>query len=262
VTLVRVDSADRIATVTLNRPDRLNALSNALSADLVAALKRVAADDSVGAVIITGAGRAFCAGGDIEEMRQLVDGEVDRTAIAELIGRGGEAATILREMPKASIAAINGAAAGGGAGLARACDLRIAADSATFGIVFNRLGLVPDWSCTYFLPRLVGTAKALEMTFDAGMIEAAEALRLGIFNRVVPAADLMNAARDQAARLAAKPPLALKLAREAIYGSTDMTLAEVLAVEVRNQLRCFGTKDAAEGIRAFLEKRKPAFRGL
>lgn len=261
MTLVRIDAADGIATITLNRPDRLNALSTALSRDLVDALRHVADDAAVRAVVITGAGRAFCAGGDIEEMRQLIDGETDASTVADLVGLGGEAARILHEMPKGSIAAVNGPAAGGGAGLALACDLRIAANTASFGIVFNRLGLVPDWGATYFLPRFVGTAKAIELTFGADMIDAGEALRLGIFNGVVPPEDLAAAVRNAAQRLAAKPPLTIKLARQALQNSVNMTLQAVLDGEVENQLRCFGTKDAAEGIRAFLQKRAPAFRG-
>lgn len=255
---VRFEISDGIGTLTLNRPDVLNALSNELARDLLNALQEAAADDRVRALIVTGAGRAFCAGGDIAAMQQLLDAQ-DWASVRDLVGHGGAVVTALQTMAKPTIAAVNGPAAGAGAGLALACDLRIASDSASFGIVFNRIGLVPDWGATYLLPRLVGSGKALELTLCGDMISAEEAARIGIFNRVVPAAQLLEVTREMAAALAAKPPLAVTLARRAICESFNMTLQEVLSLEIENQLRCFASADAREGIRAFLEKRPPVF---
>ena len=169
--------------------------------------------------------------------------------------------SLLYGMSKPTIAAVNGPAVGAGGSLALACDLRIASAAASFGLVFSRLGLVPDWGGTYFLPRLIGTGKALELILSGDIIEANEAVRLGIFNRVVPAEQLDGAAREMANAFAAKSALALRLARQAVHHSVNMSLDEVLELEIGNQMRCFAGADAKEGIAAFLEKRRPVFRG-
>jgi 2-(1,2-epoxy-1,2-dihydrophenyl)acetyl-CoA isomerase len=261
MTLVRFDVDGEIGTITLNRPEKLNALSPELANDLIDALNSAATNDQVRALVITGAGRAFCAGGDIETMRRVLD-EQDWTSIRGLIDAGATVATTLASMRKPTIAAINGPAAGGGGGLALACDLRIASDAASFGLVFNRIGLHPDWGGAFFLPRIVGAGKALELILSGDIVDANEGLRLGIFNRVVPAAQLAATARDVATTLGAKPPLAVMLARRAVHGSFNMTLKGVLDLEVEHQLRCFQTGDAREGINAFLEKRRAVFRGV
>jgi 2-(1,2-epoxy-1,2-dihydrophenyl)acetyl-CoA isomerase len=160
------------------------------------------------------------------------------------------------------VAAVNGAAAGGGANLALACDIRIASDSASIGQVFNRIGLHPDLGGTYFLPRLVGLGKALELVFTAEMIDAPEAYRLGLFNRVVGADTLMSKTHTFAERLAAKPPLAIALAKQAVYRGSQAPLEAMLRIELDNQLSLFSTQDAREGITAFIEKRPPVFRGV
>lgn len=261
MTLVRFDVDGEIGTITLNRPEKLNALSNELVSELVDALKSAASNDRVRALIITGAGRAFCAGGDIDRMRRIQD-EQDWTSLRALVDAGATVATALESMTKPTIAAVNGPAAGGGGGLALACDLRIASDTASFGLVFNRIGLHPDWGGTYFLPRIVGAGRALELILSGDIVDAKEGLRLGIFNRVVPAAELMTTARAVATTLAAKPPLAVTLARQAVHDSFNMPLKDVLDLEIENQLRCFKTEDAKEGITAFLEKRRAVFRGV
>jgi 2-(1,2-epoxy-1,2-dihydrophenyl)acetyl-CoA isomerase len=255
---VRFELDDGIGTITLNRPDKLNALSNELSHDLVDALTRVAADDRVRSVIITGAGRAFSAGGDIESMRRHVDA-ADGTAVRDLLQAGARVVSLLYGLSKPTIAAVNGPAVGAGGSLALACDLRIASPLASFGLVFSRLGLHPDWGGTYFLPRLVGTGKALELILSGDIIEANEAVRLGIFSRVVPADQLGAAARETARTFGAKSALALRLARQAVYDSVNMSLKDVLDLEIENQVRCFAGPDAKEGIAAFLEKRHPVF---
>jgi 2-(1,2-epoxy-1,2-dihydrophenyl)acetyl-CoA isomerase len=257
---VLVEVADGIGTVTLNRPDKLNAFAGRMRQEIADAVRAVADEPAARVVVITGAGRAFCAGADIGYMKELT-ARNDVEAFRELVEAGREVVTAIRGTDKPVIAAVNGPAAGGGANLALSCDLRIASDQATIGQTFNRIGLHPDWGGTYFLPRLVGPAKALELIFSAEMVPAAEALRLGLFNRVVPHAELAARTRALAAGLAAKPPMALALAKRAIYASGDASLSLMLDVELEHQLACFQSDDAKEGLRAFLEKRPPVFRG-
>jgi 2-(1,2-epoxy-1,2-dihydrophenyl)acetyl-CoA isomerase len=184
--------------------------------------------------------------------------------MAALVEAGRRVVMTMRESAKPVIGSINGVAAGGGANLALACDVRIASDRARLGQTFNRIGLHPDWGGTYFLPRLVGPAKALELFWTADIIDAEECLRLGLFNRVVPHERLEEQTMELARMLAAKPALALSLAKRAVYRSMRHTLPEMLDYELEAQLRCFESGDAAEGITAFVEKRAPVFgeRGL
>jgi 2-(1,2-epoxy-1,2-dihydrophenyl)acetyl-CoA isomerase len=257
---VLVDVSGGVGTVTLNRPDKLNAFAGRMRQEIADAVRAMAEDSGVRVLVITGAGRAFCAGADIGYMKDLT-ARNDAEAFRSLVEAGREVVTIIRETPKPVLASVNGPAAGGGANLALACDLRLASDRATIGQTFNRIGLHPDWGGTYFLPRLVGPAKALELIFSAEMVPAAEALRLGLFNRVVPHDHLGGETRALAAALAAKPPLALALAKRAIYASGDNSLSQMLDVELEHQLACFRSEDAKEGLQAFLEKRRAAFRG-
>jgi len=260
MTLVRFEVAGDVGTITLNRPDKLNALSNELARELVDALKSAASEHRVRALVITGAGRAFSAGGDVDRMRQLVDNE-EWSVARDLLVAGADVAYLLMSMPKPTIASVNGPAAGAGGSLALACDVRIASESASFGLVFSRLGLLPDWGATYFLPRIVGAARAIEIVVGGELIDAAEAYRIGVFNRVVPGDQLEAATRELAARLAAKSPTAVRLARQAIYDSFELSLKDMLDREIDDQLRRFRTTDAREGIHAFLEKRRASFRG-
>ncbi len=253
---VGFEREDGIGTVTLNRPEKLNAISSELARELVEVLGRVESDDQIRGVIITGAGRAFSAGGDVEFMQQHVEA-ANWTAVRELLDAGARVVSLLHGMPKPTIAALNGPAVGAGASLALACDLRIASPAASFGLVFSRLGLHPDWGGTYFLPRLVGTGKALELILSGDVIPADDAFRLGIFNRIVPADQLLTAARETAHTFAATSPLALRLARRAVHDSVNMPLAEVLDLEIVNQLQCFPSPQAKAGIAAFLTKRQP-----
>jgi len=260
--LVRLDvDDDGIGTITLNRPEKLNALSNELSKELAEAVLHVAGDSRVRAVVITGAGRAFCAGGDIDSMKRHAE-EQNWSSIRDIIQAGATIVEALYTMPKPTVAAVNGPAAGAGGSLALACDFRIASESASFGLVFSRIGLHPDWGGTFFLPRMVGTAKALELILSGDIVDAAEGARLGIFNRVTDANHLLSTAREYAATFAAKAPLTLMLARQAVHDSVNLSLKEVLALEIENQLRIFPTADAQEGIRAFIEKRRPSFTGV
>src|SRR5262245_2524942 len=212
--LVRLDVDDHgIGTITLNRPDKLNALSKEVSQELSDTVLRVAGDSRVRAVVITGEGRAFCAGGDIESMRTHAQAQ-DWTSLRAIVQAGATVVETLYTMPKPTVAAINGPAVGAGGSLALACDFRIASASASFGLVFSRIGLHPDWGGTFFLPRMIGTAKALELILSGDIIDAAECARLGIFNRVTDADHLQSTAREFAVTFAAKAPLALTLARQ------------------------------------------------
>lgn len=235
MSLVLTHVADGIATITLNRPEKLNALTRPLCDELIAALRATSTDRSVRAVVITGAGRAFCAGADLTMLG--TDGDA-------LVRGGKEIALLIRSTPQPVIAAVNGAAAGGGANLALACDYRVAADGATIGQVFAKLGLGPDWGGSFFLPRLVGTARALELLWSARMVPAAEAHSLGLFDRLVPADRLETEVRTLALAWASFPPLALRRAKEAIYKSLDATLPEMLDFEVAMQHELFATDEA------------------
>ena len=255
---ILLDRADNIGVLTLNRPDKLNAFAGTMRQELADALEELENDPAVKVVVITGAGRGFCAGADVGYMAQLIE-ERDTIAMAALVEAGRRVVTTIRESAKPVIGSINGVAAGGGANLALACDLRIASDQARLGQTFNRIGLHPDWGGTYFLPRLVGPAKALELFWTAEIIDAAECLRLGLFNRVVPQERLEEETMELARMLAAKPALALSLAKRAVYRSLRNTLPEMLDYELEAQLRCFESGDATEGITAFVEKRTPVF---
>jgi 2-(1,2-epoxy-1,2-dihydrophenyl)acetyl-CoA isomerase len=249
---------DGVGTLTLNRPDKLNAFAGTMRQEIADALDELERDAAVRAIVVTGAGRGFCAGADIGYMAELIERR-DVEALAALVEAGRRVVTTIRRSAKPVIGSINGVAAGGGANLALACDIRIASDQAKLGQTFNRIGLHPDWGGTYFLPRLVGPAKALELVWMADVIDAAECLRLGLFNRVVPHDALAAATAATARALAAKPALAVGLAKRAVYQSLDRALPEMLDYELEAQLRCFQSGDAAEGMAAFLEKRAARF---
>ena len=246
----------RVGNLTLNRPEKLNAFAGEMRREIADALDELERDDSVRVIVITGAGRAFCAGADVAYMAELVEKQ-DTTAMAALVEAGRRVVMTIRRSAKPVIGAINGVAAGGGANLALACDVRIASDHAVIAQSFNRIGLHPDWGGTYFLPRLVGPAKALELMWDALPVDASECLRLGLVNRVVPHELLAETVSIYAAMLAAKPALSISLTKRAIYQSLDHSLPEMLDYELEAQLQCSRTRDAAEGIRAFVAKRAP-----
>jgi len=258
MTHVLLDVADGIGTVTLNRPDKLNSFFGAMRDEIGMALEEVAGRDDVRVVVVTGRGRAFCTGADVGYMADLLErGEIDEANA--LVTAGRRVIGAVTSMPKPVIGSLNGPAAGGGANLALACDLRIASDRASIGQTFNRIGLHPDWGGTWLLPRLVGRARAAELFFFGDMIDADEAERLGLVSRVVPHDELELATREWATRLAGKPPLALALAKQALQRSYGSTLDEMLDYEAEAQDRCFRSADALEGTRAFVEKRTPRF---
>jgi enoyl-CoA hydratase/carnithine racemase len=252
---------DGIATLTLNRPDRLNALGGTLRQDLFDAVTRAGADPDVRAMVVTGAGKGFCSGGDVKAMGEAKAGQRERPLIEKIAPGRDRTLLAMREAPQPIIAAVNGAAAGAGMNLALGCDIRIASTAAKFTQAFVKRGLHPDWGGTYFLPRVVGMAKACEMIFTGDVIDAAEALRLGIVSRVVAPEELLPTAYDLARRIAAGPPVAIRLAKRSLYANEDLDLREALQIETMAQNICFETDDATEGIRAFGEKRAPVFKG-
>ncbi len=254
--LIEVD--DGVGTLTLNRPEKLNAFIGEMREAIAEGIETLGGDDDVRAVIVTGAGRAFCAGADVRYLARLIESRAIDEAVA-LVEAGRRVASAIRTMPKPVIAALNGPAAGGGANLALACDLRLAADRASIGQSFNRIGLHPDWGGSYVVPRLVGPARAAELFFFAEMVPAAEAERIGLVNRVVPEDELMPLARGWARRLARKPALPIRLAKEAVRRSLASTFEEMLDYETAAQRACFESDDALEGVRAFLEKRSAEF---
>ncbi len=252
--------SDGVATLTLNRPDRLNALSTPIMEGLLEALPRLAGDPGVGVIVLTGAGRGFCAGGDVKRMAEEPGARSAPDAVARLRGRM-EISRLLHELPKPTIAMVNGAAAGAGMALALACDLRFAGQSARFITAFAKVGFSGDFGGSYFLSKLVGTAKARELYYTAEPIDAAQALALGVVNRVIPDASLVEATMDFARKLARGPRLALGLMKQNFNAAENGSLAELLDLEAQRQVETGRTEDHKEAARAFVEKRAPVFAG-
>ena len=259
---VTLEVKDHIATLTLNRPRQFNALTtNLLTKELAQVFADIQHNDQARAVIVTGAGRAFCAGADMELLNELMDpktGPAHQKVIME-----GAAVMIksLRGLSKPSIAAVNGLAVGAGFSLALACDFRIAAEKAKFASVFIKRGLVADCGLTYTLPRAAGLTRALEIMLSGEPIDMADAERMGLVNRVVPSDQLMPACLEMAAKLVKLPPIALRLHKEAAYRSLTSDLTSQLEFETQAQLTCFHSQDFQEGIKSYLEKREPEFKG-
>jgi len=249
-----------ITTITLNRPEKMNALAGHMRRDLAEALETAGSERGVRVVVITGVGKAFCAGGDVAAMAELIQRH-DAEEFSRLLGSARRVVTAIRQMTKPVIASVNGPAAGAGCNLALACDLRIASTTATFSQSFAKVGLHPDWGGTYFLPRLVTPNKACEMFFLGEAIGAEEAHRLGIVNAVVAPAELEPETRKLAERLRDAPAVALGAAKQAVYMSQAAELEEMLRYETEAQMRCFESQDGAEGVLAFVEKRPPKFTG-
>lgn len=253
-----VEKDASVGWIRINRPERLNAFAGTMRTDLLAALQELEQDAEIRAVIITGVGRAFSTGGDVTVMAEIIE-QGDRNRFEQLVRSGADVVRQIDAMSKPVIAAINGAAAGAGACLTLACDLRIASESASIGFTFLRVGLHPDWGGSFFLPRLVGPAAAAELIFTGGMVSAERGERLGLFNRVVPAAQLEAAARGFAGEITASPTNVVADAKRVLRRSLSSTLTQVLELEVEAQLRAFDSPDFREGITAFVEKRAPKF---
>lgn len=255
--LVEHDDATGVTTIILNRPDALNSLTVPMKRALLAAFQAVNGRRATRAVILTGAGRAFCTGQDLRERLQP-----DAAPLGvEVRERYNPIVRAMRGLDQPIVAAINGVAAGAGASLAMAADIRIAADSASFALAFGRVGLVPDSGATWFLPRLVGATRAAELALLNEPVGAADAVRLGLVGRVVPADQLAATAREIAERLAAGAPRAIALTKRALGAAWDRDLEAALEDEAELQDIAGGTKDHEEGMAAFLEKRQPRFTG-
>jgi 2-(1,2-epoxy-1,2-dihydrophenyl)acetyl-CoA isomerase len=237
---VLVEITDHIGTATLNRPDKLNAVDPDMCEDLLEALRMLATADAVRVIVITGAGRAFCAGADLGVLG--AQGH-------QLVRAGKDIVLTIRNAPKPVIAAVNGPAAGGGANLALACDYRLASDQASIGQVFHKLGLTVDWGGSYFLPRLTGVSKALELIWTARMVAAAEAQQLGLFDRVVSPESLVPETQALAKRWAAMTPGAVAIAKRALYQSEHGSLEDALDLEIADQQILFATPEARQLIR-------------
>lgn len=265
--LVETSDDGRIATLTLNRPERLNALDSELLARIAEEIERLSHDDEVRAVIITGAGKAFCAGADTDELA----GGTKRGPHApgpegpEGLRRGFDLAQRivlgLQRMPKPAIAAINGPAVGAGFDLACACDIRIGTPAARFMAAYVKIGLFPGYGGTWLYPRLLGTGMAAELLFTGDYLEAAEAHRLGLLNRLVQQAELMEAAGKMARRIADGPPIAIRLAKLMLYKGLEVDLETAMQVAAAAETVTLSSKDHLEGLAALREKRAPKFGG-
>jgi 2-(1,2-epoxy-1,2-dihydrophenyl)acetyl-CoA isomerase len=257
---IRTERDGHLGWVRINRPERLNAFADDMRDELDAALAELDADDEIRCVAIIGVGRAFSTGGDVRYMAELAESN-DAERFAELVQAGRRVIKRIDGMDKPVIAAVNGAAAGAGASLALACDIRIASQAASIGMTFTRIGLHPDWGGAYFLPRLIGSALAAELVYTGGMISAKRAERLGLFNRVVPGEELEGAVRGLAGQIAGGPPEVIADAKRTLRRSLAADLDEILELETEAQVRAFSSPDFGEGVRAFLEKRAPRFGG-
>jgi len=261
---LKVSIENRVGILVLNRPDKLNALSREMTAAAVDALKSFATDPEVGAVILTGEGRGFCAGGDVSAMKRGdeigqrgagVEQQIDQ------LRRGQELPWLLYSIPKVTIAVVNGAAAGAGLGIALACDLRLASDQARFGTAYAKVGYGGDYGTTWKLTRLVGEAKAKEMFFLADVISAQDALAAGLVNRVFPHDRLLAESRALAERIASGPLVSYRYMKANVNIAQSVDYRTMLDRESETHIRCGQTEDHKEGVAAFMEKRAPLFKG-
>jgi len=250
---------DGVATLTLNRPEALNALSMEIRHGLLNALDRFADDHAVRCIVITGAGRAFCSGGDVKSMGARAAAGYE--ARARGIQFSNSIPMAMRKHPKVIIAMVNGVAAGAGMSLSLAADMRVAGESARFTTAFLKIGLSGDWGGTWTLTRLVGTAKARELYFLPDLISAAEALKLGIVNKVTPDDQLRAVTMEMARRIADMPSVAVAGMKRNLFAAETESFATVLDLEAFNQARCSQTEDHREAVAAFKEKRRPVFKG-
>jgi enoyl-CoA hydratase len=257
MTFVRSEISDRINVVTIDRQEKLNALNSEVVAELEAAIDSAKSDDAVGIVIVTGAGpKAFVAGADIAELSTMTPVSGRQHAL-----RGQAVFSKIEKLGKPVIAAINGFALGGGCELAMACTIRVASENAKLGQPEVKLGIIPGYGGSQRLSRLVGEGRAMELCLTAEPIGAAEALRIGLVNKVVPAGEALNAAREMAAKILANGPLAVRYSMEAIHHGLDMALEDGLYLEATLFGLCASTVDMREGMAAFLEKRPAKFEG-
>lgn len=257
---ILLDKEDKIATITLNRPEKYNAFAGHMREDILEAVEEVCEDPDVRVIVVTGAGKAFCSGGDVNEFVSGSSKALSRAASSERPAMS-RIVLAINAAEKPFIAAVNGVAAGGGCNLALACDIRIAGERARFGEVFTRRGAHPDWGGIYFLPRLVGYSRAAELIFSGDVINAAEALQIGLVNRVVPQEELMEVTYQLARRIAQNAPIPIAFAKRGLQNFYKMDLAQALDYEAYVLDVTKNTEDFKEGFKAFLEKREPEFKG-
>lgn len=253
------ECTDRVAWITLNRPAQFNAFAGEMREELLQALLEAQSDDEARTIVITGAGKAFCSGGDVMHMAELKKEDAGFDQLRPLLDQGRRVVTLLHQCPKPVIAMVNGVAAGAGCNLALACDLRIAGEHASFSESFIKVGLHPDWGGTWFLPRLVGTSRALEMMLSGRRVEAEEAHEIGMVHQVVPASHLREHTERLARRLARAPKTAARLIKLAVYNSLEYDLEGMLDYESEAQQQCWDSPESGEGIQAFTQKRRPVF---
>ena len=258
---IQLEMRGSVCLLTLNRPERLNALTTEVANDFKAAMQE-ALDRGARAIVLTGAGRAFCAGGDLREMQEIARKDGRREAFfEEPLELLNEAILMIRQTPVPFIAAVNGVASGGGCNLALACDLVIAAESARFNQAFIKIGLTPDCGATFILPRLVGWKRATELLFTGELISAQAAFEMGMINSVSPDAELMSRAMAMADKLAQAPTAAIAQIKMLLEASAVNDYGSQLDLERKTQIESGKTKDFVEGVTAFLEKRPPRFVG-
>lgn len=255
---IKVTKEESVATITLNRPEKMNAVDELLITELVAATEEVGADETVRCVVLTGTGRGFCAGGDLNSPMYDITNSAE---VRKLILEFGKVPLNFRNMPKPVIAGVNGSAVGAGLGFALAADIIIASEKATFAHIYANIGLMSDAGSIYFLPRLIGVAKTCEFIFTGKVIDAKEAERIGLVNQVVPAEQLEGAVKKLAIRLAKGPTAAIALQKTSLYQGLEMDLPTAIEWEARGHALCMLTEDVKEGINSFKEKRPPVFQG-
>jgi len=257
--MIQTQMADRIATLTFHRPEKLNALSQELISDSIAAVRAWSVDPAVGVIVVTGSGRAFCAGGDVSNMAKDTARSLEESV--DGLRAWQELSWLLYSIPKVTIAAVNGFAMGAGLGVCLACDLRIASDQAKFGTAYAKVGFGGDFGTTWLLTHYIGAPKAKELMFLGDVIDAAEAHRLGLINRVVRQDQFEAEARQWALRIAAGPLTSFRYMKANINFATHTDFRTLLDREAETHLRCGQTDDHKEGVRAFMEKRGPQFTG-
>jgi len=259
--VILTNVTDKVATLTFNRPDKLNALSRDLIFQSIECLKRWGADPEIGAIVVTGSGRAFCAGGDVSMMAREGDAPLTLEEQIDGLRQAQELSWLVYNIPKVTIAAVNGFAMGAGLGVCLACDLRIASDQAKFGTAYAKVGFGGDFGTTWLLARLAGAAKAKELFFLGDVIDAAEAHRLGLVNRLVPGDSLAGQVNEVASRIAHGPLTSYRYMKANVNLAMNTDFRTLLDREAETHLRCGQTEDHKEGVRAFLGKRQPNFTG-
>lgn len=256
---LQIEIQDKVLVLTMNQPEKLNALSGDMISAFKSALSDCVTDPEVGAVLVTGAGRGFCAGGDISTMGGGADLSYEERIDRQRVGQ--ELSRLLYTIPKVTIAAVNGAAAGAGLGIAMSCDLRLASEKAKFTTAFSKVGFGGDYGTSWQLTQLLGQAKAKELFFLSEVLDAQEALRIGLANKVFPAETFMDDAMAIASQIANGPLVSYRYMKENVNYSVVQDFHTILDRESMTHLRCGETADHKEGIAAFMEKRKPVFVG-